>query len=87
MRATEHSYKCLLETEGRIKKELIAKGMVITDPADGEKEWIDKATTTVWPKFYTSIGGKDKPTKSRRLWAADGAGQGSHATGALFPGA
>lgn len=61
--ATEHSYKWLLETEGRIKKELTAKGMVITDPADGEKEWISKATTTVWPKYYTSIGGKDKLDK------------------------
>lgn len=58
--ATEHSYKWLVETEGRIKKELTAKGMQITDPADGEKEWISKATTTVWPKFYDSIGGKAK---------------------------
>ena len=44
-------------------KELTAKGMQITDPADGEKEWISKATTTVWPKFYDSIGGKDKLDK------------------------
>lgn len=58
--ATEHSYKWLAETEGRIKKELTAKGMKITDPADGEKEWISKATTAVWPKFYDSIGGKAK---------------------------
>jgi hypothetical protein len=34
--------------------------MEISDPANGEKEWIEKATTTVWPKFYKSIGGKDK---------------------------
>ena len=61
--ATEHSYKWLNETEARIKKELTAKGMQITDPADGEKEWISKATTTVWPKFYDSIGGKDKLDK------------------------
>lgn len=61
--ATEHSYKWLAETEGRIKKELVAKGMEITDPADGEKEWISKATTTVWPKYYSSIGGKDKLDK------------------------
>ena len=58
--ATEHSYKWLLETEDRIKKELTAKGMQITDPADGEKEWIAKATAAVWPKFYDSIGGKEK---------------------------
>lgn len=61
--ATEHSYKYLLDTEEKIKKDLIAKGMQITEPADGEKEWIAKATTTVWPKFYKSIGGKDKLDK------------------------
>lgn len=55
--------KWLAETEGKIKKELTAKGMQITDPADGEKEWISKATTQVWPKFYESIGGKDKLDK------------------------
>ncbi|HXG28365.1 MAG TPA: TRAP transporter substrate-binding protein [Nevskiales bacterium] len=58
--ATEHSFKYLLETEDKIRKELVAKGMEISDPADGEKEWIAKATTAVWPKFYDSIGGKEK---------------------------
>lgn len=58
--ASEHSYKYLLETEEKIRAELTAKGMEISDPASGEKEWIEKATTTVWPKFYKSIGGKDK---------------------------
>lgn len=58
--ATEHSFKYLLETEEKIKKDLVARGMEITEPADGEKEWIAKATTAVWPKFYKSIGGKEK---------------------------
>ena len=58
--ATEHSYKFLGETEDKIKKELVAKGMEIDQPANDEKAWIDKATTQVWPKFYKSIGGKDK---------------------------
>ncbi len=58
--ATEHSYKFLLASEDKIRKELTAKGMEISDPADGEKEWISKATTAVWPKFYKSIGGKEK---------------------------
>jgi tripartite ATP-independent transporter DctP family solute receptor len=61
--ASEHSYKWLLDTEDKIKKDLVAKGMQITDPADGEKEFISKATTAVWPKFYASIGGKDKLDK------------------------
>lgn len=58
--ATEHSYQWLQATEDKIRKELVAKGMQITDPADGEKEWIAKATAAVWPKFHQSIGGKDK---------------------------
>lgn len=58
--ATEHSFRYLLETEEKIKKDLVARGMEISDPADGEKEWIAKATTAVWPKFYQSIGGKEK---------------------------
>ncbi len=61
--ASEHSYRWLLDTEDKIRKELVAKGMQIVDPADGEKEFITKATTTVWPKFYQSIGGKDKLDK------------------------
>jgi len=61
--ATEHSYNYLLQTEDKIKKDLAAKGMQISDAANGEKEFIEKATTTVWPKFYDSIGGKDKLDK------------------------
>jgi tripartite ATP-independent transporter DctP family solute receptor len=65
--ATEHSYKWLLESEDKIKKDLMAKGMQITDAADGEKEWISKATTAVWPKFYDSIGGKAKLDRVQKL--------------------
>ncbi|KJY68285.1 C4-dicarboxylate ABC transporter substrate-binding protein [Vibrio coralliilyticus] len=58
--ATEHSFAYLQETESKIRKDLQDKGMVFTDPADGEKEWIDKVTKSVWPMFYSSIGGKEK---------------------------
>jgi tripartite ATP-independent transporter DctP family solute receptor len=58
--ATLHSEQFLRETEDRIKVDLQSKGMEISDPADGEKEWIEKATTKVWPQHYDSIGGKDK---------------------------
>ena len=58
--ATEHSFVWLKESEDKIKQELMAKGMQISAPADNEKEWISKATTQVWPKFYDSIGGKAK---------------------------
>jgi tripartite ATP-independent transporter DctP family solute receptor len=58
--ATKHSHKWLIAQENKIKKELVKKGMVISEPANGEKEWIEKATTIVWPKFYDSVGGKGK---------------------------
>ncbi|WP_255853177.1 TRAP transporter substrate-binding protein [Marinobacterium rhizophilum] len=57
--ATAHSAQFLLDQESKIKAELTEKGMVIADPADGEKEWIDLATSKVWPKYVDSIGGKD----------------------------
>ncbi|KLV11622.1 TRAP transporter substrate-binding protein [Photobacterium ganghwense] len=58
--ATEHSFNYLQATEQKIRDELAAKGMVFTDPANGEKEWMEKVTTAVWPKYYASIGGKEK---------------------------
>lgn len=58
--ATEHSFNFLQATEQKIRNDLEAKGMVFTDPANGEQEWIEKVTTAVWPKFYASIGGKEK---------------------------
>ncbi|MEH6826123.1 MAG: C4-dicarboxylate ABC transporter substrate-binding protein, partial [Motiliproteus sp.] len=65
--ATKHSATYLRESEAAIKKDLISKGMQIDDPANGEKEWIEKATQAVWPKFYESIGGKDKLNRVLRL--------------------
>ena len=58
--ATLHSAAHLRASEAAIKEDLLAKGMQIDEPADGEKEWIAKATAAVWPKFYESIGGVDK---------------------------
>lgn len=69
--ATKHSAEFLTANEARIKQRLIEKGMVISDPANGEKEWIEKATTAVWPKHYDSIGGKDKLNRILRLLGRD----------------
>ncbi|GGK56085.1 TRAP transporter substrate-binding protein [Amphritea balenae] len=69
--ATKHSAEFLTANEARIKQQLIEKGMVINDPANGEKEWIEKATTAVWPKHYDSIGGKDKLNRILRLLGRD----------------
>jgi tripartite ATP-independent transporter DctP family solute receptor len=64
MEATKHSQKFLAESEDAIIKDLVDnKGMIITMPANDEKEWIEAATKAVWPKFYKSIGGKDKLEK------------------------
>lgn len=60
MEATEHSYAFLAESEDRIRDELVAAGMEISDPANDEKEWIEAATTKVWPAFYDAVGGKDR---------------------------
>lgn len=59
-RATEHSYAFLAESEDRIKQELMDAGMEIYEPANEEKEWIEAATTKVWPQFYDSVGGKER---------------------------
>lgn len=45
--ATEHSFTYLQNTEDKIRKDLESKGMVFTDPANDEKEWIEKVTQSV----------------------------------------
>ncbi len=65
--ATLHSEAYIKATEASIKKDLADKGMEIVDPADGEKAWIEKATAAVWPKYYDSIGGKEKLDKVLEL--------------------
>ena len=57
--ATKASAQFLRDEEAKIREDLVARGMEITAPADGEKEFIELATTTVWPKFYDQIGGKE----------------------------
>jgi len=58
--AQEFCRQFLIIFEDSIENELKGKGLKILEPADGEKEWIEKATKVVWPKFYKSIGGKEK---------------------------
>ncbi len=58
--ASVRSFQFLVEKEDEIEKLFIKEGMEVTEAADDEKEWIDLATKEVWPKFYKSIGGKEK---------------------------
>ena len=55
--ATLASAEFLRAEEAKIRDELVSRGMEISDPADDEKEFIEMATSTVWPKFYDQIGG------------------------------
>lgn len=57
--ATKASAEFLRAEEAKIREELVARGMEITEPADDEKEFVDLATAAVWPKFYDQIGGKE----------------------------
>ncbi|MFT6916662.1 MAG: tripartite ATP-independent transporter DctP family solute receptor [Motiliproteus sp.] len=70
--ATQHSASWLAENEVIIKKELTERGMEISDPANGEQEWIEKATAAVWPKYIDSIGGKDKLNTVLKALGRDG---------------
>ncbi len=56
--ATQHSLEFLKREESLAKAELISRGMKFNEV--DETDWIKKATTTVWPKYYDSVGGKDK---------------------------
>lgn len=57
--ATLASAEYLRAEEAKIREELVNRGMEISDPADDEKEFIERATTAVWPQFYDMIGGKE----------------------------
>lgn len=57
---TAYSYDYLLDSEEAIKQTLVEEhGMQITEPANGEQEWIERATS-IWPRFYDSIGGEER---------------------------
>lgn len=57
--ATQASSAFLRAEEAKIRDELVTRGMQISDPADGEAQFIELATTKVWPQFVDSIGGKE----------------------------
>ncbi|WP_261845099.1 TRAP transporter substrate-binding protein [Aliamphritea ceti] len=56
--ATLHSADFLRDKEASAKANLLSKGMQWAEV--DEAEWISKATSEVWPKYYDSVGGKDK---------------------------
>ena len=56
--ATLHSADFLRDKEASAKANLLSKGMQWAEV--DEAEWISKATNEVWPKYFDSVGGKDK---------------------------
>jgi len=58
--ATTYSVKWLAEKEAGIKKDLVEKYGMQIDKLSDEEEWAKRARESVWPKFYDSVGGKDK---------------------------
>ncbi|WP_240618411.1 TRAP transporter substrate-binding protein [Halomonas heilongjiangensis] len=69
--ATTHSYDYLLESEESIKQALVEEhGMQIIEPANGESEWIERASS-IWPRFYDSIGGEERLAEALQALGRD----------------
>ena len=64
--ATAHSYDYLQRTEREVRQQLQAKGMEIVEPAGGEEAWAKVAMERVWPRFYDTVGGKEKIDATQR---------------------
>ena len=56
-RAQAEEREWAIVREGTAALQAVEAGLEITVPADGEREWIEKARS-VWPMFYDNIGGK-----------------------------
>ncbi|WP_417227148.1 TRAP transporter substrate-binding protein [Amphritea sp.] len=69
--ATAHSLKWLTDQEAIIKDELVNKYNMQIDSLEDEPLWAKKAQESVWPKFYESIGGKEKVNELLRALGRD----------------
>ena len=67
--ATIYSAGLLRKNEAIALEKLKAHGMEVTEV--DETEWIEKATTQVWPKYYESVGGKDKINDMLKILGRD----------------
>lgn len=63
--ATVYSVNFLREKEASAKASLIAKGMLWNEV--DEADWVEKAKSQVWPKYFDSVGGKDKVNEALRI--------------------
>ncbi|MEH6576830.1 MAG: TRAP transporter substrate-binding protein [Amphritea sp.] len=69
--ATAYSLQWLKDQEAIIKKELVSKYGMQIDTLQDEAEWAKRAQEAVWPKFYESVGGKDKVNELLRSLGRD----------------
>ena len=69
--ATDYSLSWLKEKEAIIKDELVSKYGMQIDTLQDEAEWAKRAQDAVWPKFYESVGGKDKVNALLRALGRD----------------
>ena len=58
--ATAYSLNWLKQKESQVKKELVEKYDMELNTLSDEAAWAEAAQKGVWPKFYDSVGGKDK---------------------------
>ncbi len=56
--AAEYEWDWVAKEDQKALQTCLDHGMVMTEPADHEKEWMARAIT-VWPDFYKDIGGKE----------------------------
>ncbi len=68
-KATLYSAEFLRTKEAEAKQKLLERGMVWSEVDEGP--WIEKATSQVWPKYYDSVGGKDKVNNVLRSLGRD----------------
>jgi len=57
MKAVKDERKFVENEEASALLGLVNAGMEVQQPADNEKEWIEKAQA-IWPEYYDKIGGK-----------------------------
>lgn len=54
------SYNYLLETEDKIKQDLVDTYNLEISTLEDEDKWIEKVKKEVWPKYYSEVGGKER---------------------------
>jgi tripartite ATP-independent transporter DctP family solute receptor len=58
--ATDYSLEWLQKKEAEVKEELVGKYNMEISGLTDEAAWAEAAQKAVWPKFYDSVGGKEK---------------------------